>query len=233
MKLSLSNIARFITPVAMVVFLAYEIQNSMQIDGYFWKIAVIIGAVATAIGIEFVGIVSGDSLEGFLNIENNNRAIVSGIALLIYVGVSMYILRHNEALFPVPIIAAILYVVSAMKESLHTYKAAKQKDKELETQFDIEQRTLNAQLGRELKAKELELKHTEKLARIEAKSKTIKRQDSGNLAADWRQLTKEQRRELAHATREERESLFPQLATRTRREWHSRLDKIAAQNGTY
>ena len=122
MKLSLSNIARFITPVAMVVFLAYEIQNSMQIDGYFWKIAVIIGAVATAIGIEFVGIVSGDSLEGFLNIENNNRAIVSGIALLIYVGVSMYILRHNEALFPVPIIAAILYVVSAMKESLHTYK---------------------------------------------------------------------------------------------------------------
>ena len=64
-----------------------------------------------------------------------------------------------------------------------------------------------------------------------------KRRDSGILPGilptDWRQLSHQQKHSLASSTREERENIFPELADRTRREWHNRLDKIAAQNGNY
>jgi hypothetical protein len=80
-------------------------------------------------------------------------------------------------------------------------------------------------------------KHEERPARIQAQhtspGRQDIRQDAGNLPDDWRQLTNGQRRDLAHATREEREDMFPELAGRTRREWHRRLDEIAAQNGSY
>lgn len=59
------------------------------------------------------------------------------------------------------------------------------------------------------------------------------RRVSGELPTDWRQLSRQDRRVLAHAPREKREEMFPELAERTRREWHNRLDKIAAQNGEY
>jgi hypothetical protein len=59
------------------------------------------------------------------------------------------------------------------------------------------------------------------------------RQDTGNLPSDWRQLTTEQRKELAHIPRGEREDMLPELAPRTLRLWHQRLDEIAAQNGSY
>ena len=53
------------------------------------------------------------------------------------------------------------------------------------------------------------------------------------ISTDWRRLTDRQRYDLAHATREERAEIMPELADRTRRLWHERLDEIAAQNGSY
>jgi hypothetical protein len=60
-----------------------------------------------------------------------------------------------------------------------------------------------------------------------------KRQDAGDLPTDYRLLTAEQRYELAHLTRVERNKMMPNLAARTRRAWHERLDKVAAQNGSF
>lgn len=64
-----------------------------------------------------------------------------------------------------------------------------------------------------------------------ARKRQDTRRDNGILPTDWRQLSRQQRHVLAGSTREERENMFPELADRTRREWHSRLDKIAA-NGS-
>lgn len=66
-----------------------------------------------------------------------------------------------------------------------------------------------------------------------ATSRQDRRQVLDKLPTDWRQLTPKQRHDLAHATREDREKMFPELATRTRREWHTRLDELAAQDADF
>lgn len=48
---------------------------------------------------------------------------------------------------------------------------------------------------------------------------------SSNLPDDWRKLDEAQIRELAVLSREEREKRFPKLKTRTRQNWHERLDE--------
>lgn len=63
-----------------------------------------------------------------------------------------------------------------------------------------------------------------------ATSRRDRGQVAGKLPTDWRQLTAQQRQDLSHATREEREKMFPKLASRTKREWHTRLDELAAEN---
>ena len=60
----ISIIARVLTPLAMVVFLAYEIQKSQSVDNSIWQIAIVVGAIATAVGVEAVGLLSGHNLEG-------------------------------------------------------------------------------------------------------------------------------------------------------------------------
>lgn len=48
---------------------------------------------------------------------------------------------------------------------------------------------------------------------------------SNNLPGDWRKLNEAQIRELAVLSREEREKRFPKLKSRTRLNWHERLDE--------
>lgn len=81
----------------------------------------------------------------------------------------------------------------------------------------------------------------EKAAKLQARQAVetpAKRQDAaikngssgGDLPTDWRKLTDEQIRHLAVLSRGEREKQFPKLKPRTRREWHTRLDELAAEN---
>ena len=66
-----------------------------------------------------------------------------------------------------------------------------------------------------------------------ATSRQDARQVAGKLPRDWRQVEPAQRHELAHMTRDERAKLMPELSERAERDWHNRLDEIAAKNGTY
>jgi hypothetical protein len=229
-------IGRIFTPAAMVVFLTYEISRSQPVDGG-WQLAVIIGAAATAVGVEVVGILSGHALEGFWRVGDTTRAAVAFILLLIYTAAGIVILRHNTTLLPIPIIAAVLYIVAALVDGLETAVSRRSGQDAAKEAFEREQAAKDRELARRLRIEEQAARTAVSLARIEAKSAAVsrqdERQDAGMLPGDWRQLTRQQRRDLAHATREERDKMMPPLAERTRRQWHSRLDEIAAQNGEY
>lgn len=235
----LSTVARIITPLAMVVFLAYEINQSMVVSGW-WSAALLIGAIGTAIGIEIVGMLAGHALEGFWRLGDKNRAVLSSVLLLIYTAVAIYILRHNQAMVMVPIIAAIVYLLASLTGSLDDVVNEKKQETAVQTAFELEQAAKDKELERELKRQKQADLIAVKLAKLETKQSKVAdstrrevRHDVGELPTDWRQLDRQQKHELAHLTREQRDDMFPEIAARTRRDWHNRLDKIAAQNGSF
>lgn len=232
----LSTVARIITPLAMVVFLAYEINRSMTVTGA-WAIALLVGAVGTAVGIEIVGILAGHALEGFWRIGDQNRAVLSFFLLIAYTAVAVYVLRHNQAMVLVPVIAAIVYLLASLTTSLEKTITKQAEEGAVSVAFELEQAKADRELERELRRQKQADDTAVKLARVNAKAASSKRRDvrhdSGEMPSDWRQLTRQQKRDMAHATREEREEMFPAIEPRTRRDWHVRLDKIAAQNGEY
>ena len=233
-------IGRVATPAAMVVFLAHEISSSQAVTGG-WQTAVILGAIATAVGIEIVGILSGHALEGFWRVGDTTRAAVAFLLLIVYTAAGIVILRNNPTLLPIPIIAAVLYIVAALVDGLETAVSRQSSHDTAQDAFEREQDAKDRELARQLKKEEQAAKTAVSLARIEAKSTPVlrhdnrqqPRQDAADLPTDWRQLTRRQRHDLAHATREARNEMFPELAERTRRLWHQRLDEISKQNGGY
>ena len=231
----LSTAARILVPAAMVVFLAYEISQSMPVDGW-WYWILLIGSFATAIGIEIVGILAGHALEGYWRIGDNTRSTLSALLLTGYTATAVYILRANPAMFLVPIIAAIVYLLSALTDGLETAVSHQAQLKTETSTWEREEQQKDKELERELRRQRQADQTAIKLAKLQQAPTNTRqevRQESGNLPTDWRQLTPEQKYQLAHLTREEREHQFPHLATRTRRQWHTRLDQVAAQNGTY
>ena len=229
-------VGRIFTPAAMVVFLTYEISRSQPVGGW-WQTAVIIGAAATAVGVEVVGILSGHALEGFWRVGDQARAAVAFLLLLVYTAAGIYILRANSTLLPVPIIAAVLYIVAALVDGLETAVARQTGDEQTRQTWERQQAAADRELARELKRQALADKTALSLAQIEAKkaasSRQDERQDAGIVPGDWRQVTRRQRHELAHMTREERARIMPELSERAERDWHNRLDEIAKQNGEY
>lgn len=236
-------IGRIFTPASMVVFLTYEIHRSQPVAGW-WQVAVIIGAAATAVGVEVVGILSGHALEVSWRVHDRARAAVALLLLAIYTAAGVWILRHNPTLMPIPVIAAVVYLVAALVDGLETAVANHANQEREKSAWEREQEAADRELARQLKRQQQADKTALSLAQIEARSAASYRQDAAKspgitppehagLPADWRQLTRQQRRELAHLPREERERIMPELAERTRREWHSRLDEIQLQNGEY
>lgn len=118
------------------------------------------------------------------------------------------------------IVAVVYWSMSSIDEANREEKISN-----LEKVVEIEQGIEDRIAQREEKKKDNEVKR----AALARKASGIMRQNAGNIPADWRQLTDEQKRQLALATREERELMFPQFAPRTCREWHKRLDKLAAK----
>lgn len=232
----LSTIARIITPLAMVVFLAYEINRSMTVTGA-WAIALLIGAIGTAVGIEIVGILAGHALEGFWRIGDQYRAVLSFILLIAYTGTAVYILRHNQAMVLVPVIAAIVYLLASLTTSLEMTVSQHEAITAVSSAFDLEQAKADRALERELRRQKQADETAVKLARLEAK--TVRTQpvrsaeSSGKFPSDYRKLTPEQERYLSELTREERENELSHLSGRTFRNWNEKLDQITVhKNGT-
>ncbi len=165
----LTFIGRIATPAAMVVFMTYEISRSMNVTGY-WLTAIIIGAAATAVGVEVVGILSGHALEGFWREGDTPRSILALALLLIYTVGAVYILRNNTVIMPVPVIAAVVYVVAALVESLERQNAQKETAVSRREAFDLEQAAADAELAREIKRQAQADKTAVKMAQIEARA---------------------------------------------------------------
>lgn len=178
----LTLIGRVATPAAMVVFMTYEISRSMAVSGG-WLVAIIIGAAATAVGVEVVGILSGHALEGFWRAGDTGRGLVSFVLLLIYTIGAVYILRNNDVIMPVPIIAAVVYIVAALVESLEKRVAHEETAVNRQEAFELEQATKDKELERELKRQELANKTAVQLARVEAKAVAVS-QTSRSKSAD-------------------------------------------------
>ncbi len=166
----LSTVARIITPLAMVVFLAYEINRSMTVTGA-WAVALLIGAIGTAVGIEIVGILAGHALEGFWRIGDQYRAALSFILLIAYTGTAVYILRNNSAMVLVPVIAAIVYLLASLTTSLEMTVSQHEAITAVSSAFDLEQAKADRALERELRRQKQADETALKLARVEAKAK--------------------------------------------------------------
>lgn len=183
----LSTVARIITPLAMVVFLAYEINRSMAVDGY-WAVALLIGAIGTAVGIEIVGILAGHALEGFYYLGDKNRATLSFVLLIAYTVTAVYILRKNEAMVLVPIIAAIVYLLASLTTNLETTIDNRKGDEAEIKAFNREQAKADRDLERELKRQKQADETAVKLARVSAKqtsSQPVRRQPADEPAKHY------------------------------------------------
>lgn len=158
----------------MVVFLAYEINRSMTVTGA-WAIALLIGAIGTAVGIEIVGILAGHALEGFWRIGDQYRAALSFVLLIAYTGTAVYILRHNQAMVLVPVIAAIVYLLASLTTSLETTVSKQEEEIAALTAFDLEQAKADRALERELKRQKQADSTAVKLARVGSKDAASQR----------------------------------------------------------
>jgi hypothetical protein len=200
-------VGRIFTPAAMVVFLTYEITRSQPVGGW-WQVAVVIGAAATAIGVEVVGILSGHALEVSWRIKDGARSVLALILLLIYTLAGMWLLRQNATLMPVPVIAAIVYLAAALVEGLET--AVRQRSDHTETQQvgERSQAEQDRQAERERQAAEDQRRHEENLRRMELQAQATAAREAEEtarlrIAAEERRRNAEQRRRRAEERRAE------------------------------
>lgn len=224
----LSTLARIITPLAMVVFLAYEINQSMTVTGW-WRFALLIGSIGTAIGIEIVGILAGHALDGFWQLGDKTRTRLSLVLLVVYTAVAVYILRHNQAMVLVPIIAAIVYLLSSLTGSLDDTVNEQRQNDAAQTAFDLEQKAKDKELERELKRKKQADNTAVKLAQLEAKSVVVSNpvtvtsaQSNGHLPSDYRLLTSEQKDKIANLTSGELAEIAD-ISDSTARRWKRKV----------
>lgn len=223
-------------PIAPAFFFGWRIYTEIQAQtSGLWYLAIPVAALS-AFGLEATGILAGHLLTTFATHKHLGRATLSGLILLAYSAIGINELKGSAGAIMF-LIAFLIYLLVALRHTLTDEVTAEQNQADYQRQLEAQER----QHQRQLEAEKLRLTHQEKLARIQAKraapprqqQRQDTRQDTANMPEDWRQLTSQQRHQLAHASREEREKMFPELASRTRRAWHSRLDEIAAQNGHY
>lgn len=220
----LPTVGRIFTPAAMLVVLTYEITTSQTVTGG-WAVAILIGAAATAVGIEAVGILAGHTFEAYWRAGDNGRARLALALLGIYTAAGVYILWENKALVPIPIVAAIVYLVSGLAESLTALQAQQATIQAEQTQFEREELAKDKALERELRRQEQADKTAVQLAKIEAKAQptatfrpVTSRSDGGHFPSDYRLLTAAQKDQIAQLTSGELEQLAG-ISDSTARRW--------------
>lgn len=152
----------------MVVFLSYELSRSLAVTGW-WYTFLLLGSVATAIGIEIVGILAGHTLEGYWRLGDTWRSLLAFTLLLTYTTAAVYVLRHTPTLAIVPIIAAIVYILAALADGLHATTGRQEHQAAATLQYDLERQRAEDQHRRKMEAAQLRLKHEAKLARMQTR----------------------------------------------------------------
>jgi hypothetical protein len=209
----------------MLVVLTYEISTSQHVTGA-WVWAILIGASATAVGVEAVGILAGHTFEAYWRAGDSKRAWLALALLGVYTVAGLVILWGNWALMPIPIIAAVVYLVSGLAESLTISQAQELAAKADEAAFERQQMAEDRALARELKRQAQVDKTAVKLAQLEAKAVTKPAVTSGHLTGqlpdDFRLLTPEQKDTIASLTSGELAQMAA-ITDRTARRWKEKV----------
>lgn len=219
----LPNIGRIFTPAAMLVALTYEIvsHESTPASGG-WYYALLAGAAATAVGVEAVGILAGHTFEGYWRIGDRNRTALALLLLVIYTVAGLYILRGNDVLQPIPIIAAVVYIASGLAESLNAQQAHQSKTEDARAELELEELAKEKEFEREMRRQAQADKTAVALAKVEAKTVSSRavtsRSDSGHFPSDYRLLTAAQKDEIVQLTSGELEQLAG-ISGSTARRW--------------
>lgn len=221
----LSTFARFGIMAAMIVALAYEMSQSMEVIGW-WYDLLLVASFLSAFGFEIVGYLNGHALEGYWRIGDNTRARAAAVLLLIYTAVAMYILWNNPALRLLPVVAAIVYFSAPLTEGLET-AVSKQEQKTAEsTAWKREQEAADRELARELKRQQQADKTAVTLAKIEQKKAVMPRSDAAqmplSLPSDFRLLTDQQKHMVSNLSSGELQNVAD-ISASTARRWKQQV----------
>lgn len=226
----LGYLAMGLTPIGAVIFFGWRVYTAvLEMTGSVWLS--LLGGLSAATGLEIVGIFAGHVSMVFWERKDGRWRLAAAI-MVVYVAIGVVELWGTVGVVMF-LISPLVYVLVALRVGLEDEIERETAVNESRTSFDLEQLRLDRELAREMKRARLKAKlaASRQDGRQDARQHT--RQDTGKLPGDWRQLSREQRHDLAHLSRTEREKLFPALADRTARKWHERLDKIAERNGSY
>jgi hypothetical protein len=233
----LSILAMVAVPIAPAFYFGFEVARDVYNMVFGWLnhsltagiFAGLIG-LGAVIGLELVGILSGHNIVKYFSLGMHKIAAVCGLILIAYVALGIVGLEEFWSKGVVMFLTApLVYVLASMQQTAENIHTRRDENEQTLLEFELAEKAKDNEAKRQIKLKK-------ELAKIQPKQRQNERQDSGNLnifPADWRQLTRQQKHQLAHLTREERDNIMPEIATRTRRDWHKKLDQIAAQNGHF
>ena len=218
-------VAMIATPLAAATLFGWGLYEYLHGRSVPFALAVA-GGLSGAVAIESVGIYAGHVGMDYAR-RRDWRGLVAAIAMTFYVWFGWSKVPEYGAVF---VLAGFVYVLVALRQETTAVDAQQAQAARADTNW-----------SRRMELERERMRHDERLARISAKaaaqpaatSRQDARQDTGNLPGDWRQVTQAQRHELAHMTREQRTIIMPELSERAERDWHNRLDEIAAKNGAY
>ena len=222
-------IAMIATPLAAATLFGWNLYGYL-VERSVPAALAIVGGLSGAVAIESVGIYAGHVGMDYAR-RRDWRGLVAAAAMAFYVWFGWSKVPEYGAVF---VMAGFVYLLVALRQEAAAIDQTAAASVKADTNW-----------ARRMELERERMKHDERLARISAKAQpqqaaTLRqdnrqdnRQDTGKLPRDWRQVEPAQRHELAHMTRDERAKLMPELSERAERDWHNRLDEIAAKNGTY
>lgn len=157
----ITQMARYLTPAAMVVFLTMEIVKSQTDAAGYWIYLIAAAAFATSVGIELWGIAAGKNLE--LAWQINRSKWITAVQLVLYIGVTMWLMRFNPTLVVLPLVAALVYVATAMTDSLEAAVNQQQTTEVKRFDYDLERQRADDEHRRQMEAKQAEIQAANEL----------------------------------------------------------------------
>jgi hypothetical protein len=216
-----STLTRITVPSAMVVFLTIEITEQQHAAGLLVYV-IAAAAFLSSVGIELWGITAGENLKKAW--ANGAGKASTAVQMIAYVAVAGWMLRTNNTLLVLPLVAALAYVASAWADGYQDAEKAAADN----TAWEREQLEKDRALERELKRQAQADKTAVKLAQVEVKAVTkpavTNGQMSGQLPGDFRLLTTEQKDMIDALTSGELAEMAA-ISDRTARRWK---EKVAA-----
>jgi hypothetical protein len=218
--------AVILVPFAPVIFFGVAIYKA-ALPGMPVPELAIIGAFGTAVGLEFVGLLAG--YVGLELFKRGARLWVLALAVMV-----AYVVMGASALAGALriafLIAPLAYILLGLLHLVRQQEAQTNEAKTFEDRQAAENQAWRrrqdeqaAARAHELKLRQLELKHEERLANAAAqKARLDTAQINGNERADWRLLSDLERRQIAALSSGELAEMYG-ISAATARRWRAKM----------